>query len=79
MKQNFYSISNTETYIHDIDTDSVIESIYSTIMNEIWKYQAEDSSWIVDSLIEQTMNISKYRHLTGSSYIKLPKEFHHLE
>ena len=33
--------------------------------------------WIVDSVIDQTIIISKYNPLAGSCYIKLPKELDH--
>ena len=32
------------------------------------------SGWIIDSVIDHIINISKYNPLAGSSYIKLPKE-----
>ena len=32
------------------------------------------SDWIIDSVIDHTINISKNNPLAGSSYIKLPKE-----
>ena len=31
----------------------------------------------IDSVIEQNANFSKYKPLSGSSYIKLPKELNH--
>ena len=31
-------------------------------------------SWIIDSVIDHTISISKYNPLAGSSYIKLPNE-----
>ena len=33
--------------------------------------------WIIDSVIDHTISISKYNPLAGSSYIKLPKELDH--
>ena len=33
--------------------------------------------WIVDSVVGYTINISNYKLLSGSSYIKLPKELDH--
>ena len=35
--------------------------------------------WIIDSVVDHTINISKYSPLSGSSYIKLPKELDHLK
>ena len=33
--------------------------------------------WIIDSVIDHTINISKYKSVAGSSYIRLPKELDH--
>ena len=33
--------------------------------------------WIIDSVIDHTVSISKYNPLAGSSYVKLPKELDH--
>ena len=38
------------------------------------KSLGKGSRWIIDSVIDHTINISKYNPLAGSSYIKLPKE-----
>ena len=35
--------------------------------------------WIVDSVLDYTINISKYKPSSGSSYSKLPKELDHPE
>ena len=35
------------------------------------------SGWIIDSVIEHNINISKYNPLAGSSYIRLPKKLDH--
>ena len=42
------------------------------------KSLGKGSGWIIDSVIDHTINISKYNYLSGSSYIKLPKELDHL-
>ena len=31
-------------------------------------------SWIIDSVVDHDINVSKYKPLAGSSHIKLPKE-----
>ena len=33
--------------------------------------------WIIDSVVDHTIDISKYNPLAGSSYIKLPKELNY--
>ena len=38
------------------------------------KSSGKGSGRIIDSVIDQTISISKYNPLAGSSYIKLPKE-----
>ena len=43
------------------------------------KLLGKGSSWIIDSVVDYTANISKYKPLTGSRYIKLPKELDHLK
>ena len=41
------------------------------------KFLGKNSGWIIDSVIDHNINISKYNPLAGSSYIKLPKELDH--
>ena len=43
-------------------------------MIKIQKHQAEGLCWIINSVIEKNINISKYKPLSGSSYIKISKE-----
>ena len=40
--------------------------------------QAENIDWTIVSVIELDINVAKYNPLSGSSYIKLPKELNHL-
>ena len=40
-------------------------------------FLGKDSGWIIDSIAEHNINISKYHPLAGSSCIKLPKELNH--
>ena len=35
------------------------------------------SVWIIDSAVDHAINISKYKPLSSSSYIKLPKALDH--
>ena len=51
-----------------------ILKLYQTYKRPIRK----GSGWIIDSVIERNINISKYNLLPGSSYIKLLKELDHL-
>ena len=74
---NFYSSSKAEIIINESDTENAFKSIYTTIIANIQKYLGKSSVWIIDSVIGHTICISKYNPLTGSSYIKLPKELDH--
>ena len=73
----FYLNSKAETIIHNINNDGIFESIYSTIMRKIQKYQEVGSGWTIYSVIEQNINVSKNKLLSGSCYTKLPKELNH--
>ena len=74
----FYSHSEPETIINEIDIDNVFESIYITIISSIQKFLGKGSGWIIDSVIfSHNINISKYNPLVGSSCIKLQKELDH--
>ena len=70
----FYSNSKAETVINESDINDVLESIYGTIISSIQKSLGNGSVWIIDSVIDDNINISKYKPLAGSSYIKLPPQ-----
>ena len=70
-----YSNSKAELIISDSDMDDA--SIYPTIISDIQKALGKDSGWIIDSGIDQVINISKYNPLPCSSYAKLPIELGH--
>ena len=55
----------------------MFESIYSTVISNIQKSLGKGSGWIIDSVIDHDINISKYNPLVGRSYIKLPRELNH--
>ena len=42
-------------------------------MKNTRKSSLEDSGWIIDSVIDHIISISKYNPLAGSSYVKLPR------
>ena len=56
----------------------MLQSIYTKTLTNIQKSLAKGSGWIIDSVIDHTISISKYNPLAGSSYIKLPKELDHV-
>ena len=66
-----------ETIINETDIENVLKSIYTTIIANIQKSLGKSSGWIIDSVIDHTISISKYNPLAGSSYHKLPKELDH--
>ena len=74
---HFYSSSKTEIIIHESAINDAFESIYTTVIGNIKKYLGKGSGWIIDSVMDHTISISKYNHLAGSNYIKLPKELDH--
>ena len=75
---SFYSNSKAEIVINESDIDDVFQSsIYTTIITNIQKSLGKGSGWIIDSVIDHTISISKYTPLAGHSYIKLPKELDH--
>ena len=56
----------------------MFKSTYTTIISNILKSLGKGSGWIIDSVIDHNISISKYNPLAGRSYIKLPKELDHL-
>ena len=74
---NFYSSSKAEIIINESNIENVFKSIYTTIIENIQKSSGKGSGWIIDSVIDHTISISKYNPLAGSSYNKLPKELDH--
>ena len=73
----FCSHSRAETIINESDIDDAFQSIYTTIISNIQKSLGKGSGWIIDSIFDYIIGISKYNTLAGSSYIKLPKELDH--
>ena len=51
----------------------MFQSIFTENMENIRKSSLEDSGWIIQSVIDHIISISKYNPLARSSYIKLPK------
>ena len=60
--------SKAETITNEIDVDNVFESICSTIISDIQKSLGKGFGWIIDTVVDHTINISKYKPLSGSSY-----------
>ena len=67
----FYSHSKAETIINENDIVDLFQSIYTTVMSNIRKVLGKGSGWIIDSVIDHNINISKYNLVAGRGYIKL--------
>ena len=74
---NFYSSSKEEMIINGSGIDDTFQPIYTIIITNIRKSLWKGSGWIIDSVINNTISISNYNPLVGSSYIKLAKELDH--
>ena len=70
----FYLSSNTEIITNESDIDDIFESIYVAIISNIRKVLGKNPSWIIHSVIDHTINISKYNPLAVRNYIKLLKK-----
>ena len=52
-------------------------NLFTTIKPNIQKYLEEYLGWIINSIIDHTISISKYNPSARSGCIKLPKELDH--
>ena len=73
----FYSNSKAEIIINKSDIDDAFESIYTKVITNMQNSLGKGSGWIIDSVIDHNISISKYNPFSGSSYIKWPKELDH--
>ena len=73
----FYSSLKAEVIFNKSEIDDVFQSVYTTVISKIQKSLGKGSSCIIDLVLDHTIIISRYNPLTGSSYIKLPKELDH--
>ena len=71
------SSKTEETIINESNTDDVFESSYRTIISNLQKPLGKGLSWVIGSIIDHNINISKYKPLSGSSPVKLPLELDH--
>ena len=51
-----------------------LENAFQEILYRIDNWINERSGWILESIESQYINVSTYRPLSGSSYVKLPAE-----
>ena len=59
---SFYS-SSTAEIINKSGIDNVLKSVYTAITTSIQKSLGKGSDWIIDSVIDHTINISKHKIL----------------
>ena len=75
--ETFHMNSKAETNINENDTGNVFASIYATVISNTKKSLGKVSVWIIDSVTDHNINISKYNPFASSRYTKLPKELGH--
>ena len=54
-----------------------LDQSFQEIIYRLENWISHGSGWIVEEIISQFLNISSYRPLNGSTYIKLPVELKH--
>ena len=54
-----------------------VNDCFNEIIFRLENWISHGSGWIVDSILNQYLNISSYKPLSGSTYCKLPKELCH--
>ena len=62
----FYSHSKAETIINESDIGDIFESTNTTVILVMQKILRKDLGWIIDSVIDHNVRISKYHLLAGS-------------
>ena len=63
--------------LNEINNDDMFKSTYTTVILNIPKSLGKGSGWIIDSVINYKVSNSNHNPLSGSSYIKFPKELDH--
>ena len=57
-----------EFFLAASDTDDVLQPIYTAVMSHIQISLRKRLDWIIDSVIDHNISISKHNTLAGSSY-----------
>ena len=66
-----YFNSFTKTVINE---DYKLDECFNEIIFRLENWISHGSGWIVEEMISQYLNLSSYLQLSGSTYVKLPKE-----
>ena len=64
---NFNSSPKPEIIINERDINDVFQSFYATIITNIQKSLRKCSGWIIDSVTDHTISVSKFNPLAGNS------------
>ena len=62
-----YSNSKADTIINESDIDEIFETIYILIISNMQTILGKGFGWIIYSVLDYIINISKYSSLSGSS------------
>ena len=62
----FYSHSKAETILNESDIGDIFESTNAIVILIMQKSLRKDLGWIIDSVIDHNVHISKYHLLAGS-------------
>ena len=54
-----------------------LDHLFQEIIYRLENWISHGSGWIIEEIISQYLNLSSYLPLSGSNYIKLPKELNH--
>ena len=80
MKQSIVPFFQTQRQKQIVTTQTLIVYSNQSIMQlwqKILKYQAEGLGWTIYLVIQQNINILKYKSLSSCNDINLPKELNH--
>lgn len=69
-----YLNSKTLTIKNDIEIEELLKLALEQIIKKIAQWLSEESGWVIQLVDKDYLNIVSYMPMTGSSYIKLPKE-----
>ena len=73
----FHLNLKAEKSIKEGNIKDLFESTYSIFISNIQQSLGKGSGWIIDSVIDHNINVSKHISLAGNIYIKLAKELDH--
>ena len=80
--KNSGEIENSPVYFNSLTKTFIyynfeLDQSFQEIIYRLESWISHVSGWIVEEIISQDLNLSSYLPLSGSTYIKLPKELNH--